>query len=120
LFGNPDAKLLYDELLTDYNRLIRPVANMSEKLTVKLGLKLSQLIDVVRFNNPDWNCITLPNQFAFILRQRVPLLSHSPELSLTFSHPSTSLLILIDLFFSFGFASYSQLLSFGSNLLADL
>jgi nicotinic acetylcholine receptor len=45
--GNPDAKLLYDELLTDYNRLIRPVTNTTDKLTVKLGLKLSQLIDVV-------------------------------------------------------------------------
>jgi len=46
--ANPDAKLLYDELLMDYNRLIRPVANQSETVTVKLGLRLSQLIDVVR------------------------------------------------------------------------
>ena len=43
--GNPDAKLLYDELLADYNRLIRPVANASETVTVKLGIRLSQLID---------------------------------------------------------------------------
>jgi len=45
--ANPDAKRLYDDLLSNYNRLIRPVSNNSEKLTVKLGLKLSQLIDVV-------------------------------------------------------------------------
>ncbi|XP_045116272.1 acetylcholine receptor subunit beta-like 2 isoform X3 [Portunus trituberculatus] len=45
-FANPDAKRLYDDLLSNYNRLIRPVGNNSEKLIVKLGLKLSQLIDV--------------------------------------------------------------------------
>ncbi len=45
--GNPDAKRLYDDLLSNYNRLIRPVGNNSDRLTVKLGLKLSQLIDVV-------------------------------------------------------------------------
>ena len=46
--ADQDAKRLYEDLLTDYNRLIRPVGNNSDKLTVKLGLKLSQLIDVVR------------------------------------------------------------------------
>lgn len=45
--ANPDAKRLYDDLLSNYNRLIRPVGNNSDRLTVKLGLKLSQLIDVV-------------------------------------------------------------------------
>lgn len=45
--ANPHAKKLYDDLLSNYNRLIRPVSNNTEKLTVKLGLKLSQLIDVV-------------------------------------------------------------------------
>ena len=45
--ANPDAKRLYDDLLSDYNKLIRPVGNNSDKLRVKLGLKLSQLIDVV-------------------------------------------------------------------------
>ncbi|XP_065156853.1 LOW QUALITY PROTEIN: acetylcholine receptor subunit alpha-like 1 [Atheta coriaria] len=43
---NPDAKRLYDDLLSNYNRLIRPVGNNSDRLTVKMGLKLSQLIDV--------------------------------------------------------------------------
>ncbi|XP_054159606.1 acetylcholine receptor subunit alpha-like 1 [Oppia nitens] len=43
---NPDAKRLYDDLLSGYNRLIRPVYNNSDKITVKMELKLSQLIDV--------------------------------------------------------------------------
>lgn len=47
--GNQDAKRLYDDLLSNYNRLIRPVGNNSDRLTVKMGLKLSQLIDVVSF-----------------------------------------------------------------------
>lgn len=48
IWGNPDAKRLYDDLLSNYNRLIRPVGNNSDRLTVKMGLRLSQLIDVVR------------------------------------------------------------------------
>ncbi|XP_018323259.1 acetylcholine receptor subunit alpha-like 1 [Agrilus planipennis] len=43
---NPDSKRLYDDLLSNYNRLIRPVGNNSDRLTVKMGLRLSQLIDV--------------------------------------------------------------------------
>ncbi len=50
VLGNPHAKRLYDDLLNNYNLLIRPVSNNTEKLTVRLGLKLSQLIDVVRSN----------------------------------------------------------------------
>lgn len=45
--ANPDAKRLYDDLLSNYNRLIRPVVNNTETLTVRLGLKLSQLIEVM-------------------------------------------------------------------------
>ncbi|XP_063223428.1 acetylcholine receptor subunit alpha-like 1 [Bacillus rossius redtenbacheri] len=44
--ANPDAKRLYEDLLSNYNRLIRPVGNNSDRLTVKMGLKLAQLIDV--------------------------------------------------------------------------
>lgn len=43
---NPDAKRLYDDLLSNYNKLVRPVINVSDALTVKIKLKLSQLIDV--------------------------------------------------------------------------
>jgi nicotinic acetylcholine receptor len=46
--ANPDAKRLYDDLLADYNRLIRPVSNHTDKVTVKLGLRLSQLVDLVK------------------------------------------------------------------------
>lgn len=45
--GNPDAKRLYDDLLSTYNRLIRPVSNNTQTVLVKLGLRLSQLIDLV-------------------------------------------------------------------------
>jgi nicotinic acetylcholine receptor len=45
--GNPDAKRLYDDLLSNYNKLVRPVVNVTEAVTVRLKLKLSQLIDVV-------------------------------------------------------------------------
>merc|ERR1719340_325160 len=44
--GNPDAKRLYDDLLSNYNKLVRPVENTSDHLTVRIKLKLSQLIDV--------------------------------------------------------------------------
>nr|WOX02238.1 nicotinic acetylcholine receptor alpha 8 subunit transcript variant X1 [Megalurothrips usitatus] len=44
--ANPDAKRLYDDLLSHYNRLIRPVINNTETLTVYLGIRLTQLIEV--------------------------------------------------------------------------
>lgn len=47
--GNDNAKRLYDDLLrsSGYNKLIRPVGNNSDKLVVRLGIRLSQLIDIV-------------------------------------------------------------------------
>ena len=45
--GNPDAKRLYDDLLSNYNKLVRPVVNTTDILPVRIKLKLSQLIDVV-------------------------------------------------------------------------
>uniref|UniRef100_A0A8D9ER18 Acetylcholine receptor subunit alpha-L1 n=1 Tax=Cacopsylla melanoneura TaxID=428564 RepID=A0A8D9ER18_9HEMI len=44
--ANPDAKRLYDDLLSNYNRLIRPVSSDNDTVLVKLGLRLSQLIDL--------------------------------------------------------------------------
>ena len=43
------AKKLYADLLmrSGYNRLIRPVRHVSEKVIVKIGIVFSQLIDVV-------------------------------------------------------------------------
>lgn len=46
--ANSDAERLYDDLINGYNSLIRPVGNNSDRLTVKMALKLSQLIEVVR------------------------------------------------------------------------
>lgn len=44
---NNDANRLYEDLMMSYNRFVRPVQNESDTLLVKLGLKLSQLVDVV-------------------------------------------------------------------------
>lgn len=46
--ANDNAKRLYDDLLRNsgYNKLIRPVGNATDKLIVKLGIRLSQLIDI--------------------------------------------------------------------------
>ncbi|KAL3253723.1 hypothetical protein MRX96_054502 [Rhipicephalus microplus] len=45
--GSPDAKRLYDDLISRYNKLVRPVVNDTDALTVRIKLKLSQLIEVV-------------------------------------------------------------------------
>jgi len=44
-----DAKRLYDDTLRfgGYNKLIRPASNTSDALTVRIGLRLTQIIDVV-------------------------------------------------------------------------
>ncbi|TKR92628.1 hypothetical protein L596_007246 [Steinernema carpocapsae] len=44
--SNKDAARLFEDLLADYNKLVRPVDNNSETLVVKFKLKLSQLLDV--------------------------------------------------------------------------
>lgn len=44
---NPDVKRLFDDLMNGYNSIIRPVSNNSDRLEVKMGIRLSQLIDVV-------------------------------------------------------------------------
>lgn len=55
-FANTDAERLYDDLINGYNSLIRPVGNNSDRLTVKMALKLSQLIEVVSIScsHIDW------------------------------------------------------------------
>ena len=44
---NREASKLYEDLLSDYNKLVRPVDNTSSTLIVTFKLKLSQLLDVV-------------------------------------------------------------------------
>lgn len=48
LQGQHEKRLLND-LLHTYNLLERPVANESDPLTVRFGLTLQQIIDVVSF-----------------------------------------------------------------------
>lgn len=58
--ANPDAKRLYDDLLSNYNRLIRPVVNNTETLTVYLGLKITQIIEVSLRNQVSFSmCLCL-------------------------------------------------------------
>ncbi|KAK0428454.1 hypothetical protein QR680_010817 [Steinernema hermaphroditum] len=44
--ANEDAKRLYDDLMVNYNRHRRPAASPHEAITIKLKLRLSQIIDV--------------------------------------------------------------------------
>uniref|UniRef100_A0AC34F1T0 Nicotinic acetylcholine receptor alpha subunit n=1 Tax=Panagrolaimus sp. ES5 TaxID=591445 RepID=A0AC34F1T0_9BILA len=44
--GNEDAKRLYDDLMVNYNRHRRPAMSPNEPTTIKLKLRLSQIIDV--------------------------------------------------------------------------
>lgn len=55
--ANPDAKRLYDDLLSNYNRLIRPVSNNNDSILVRLGLRLSQIIDLVSLKYFTYNNI---------------------------------------------------------------
>lgn len=64
--GNPDAKRLYDDLLSNYNKLVRPVVNTSDVLKVSIKLKLSQLIDVVSFKCQQFPFVTLFSYWNFI------------------------------------------------------
>lgn len=43
----PHEKRLLNNLLNNYNTLERPVSNESDALTVRFGLTLQQIIDVV-------------------------------------------------------------------------
>lgn len=53
------ARLRHDLFNTDYDPELRPVLNMSDKVTVKLGISLHQLIDVVRITLVSLNRLTL-------------------------------------------------------------
>ena len=61
--ASPEAKRLYDDKLKrgDYNKLIRPVGNTTDTLVVKIGLRLTQIIDVVSL----WNYVRLGQDIKF-------------------------------------------------------
>lgn len=44
--GHLASKRLYEDLLSDYNRLVRPVLNNNDTLYVNLSLKLTQLLEI--------------------------------------------------------------------------
>eukprot|EP00095_Tigriopus_kingsejongensis_P004180 maker-scaffold47_size466558-snap-gene-3.40 protein:Tk04180 transcript:maker-scaffold47_size466558-snap-gene-3.40-mRNA-1 annotation:"acetylcholine receptor subunit alpha-like" len=67
--GNPDAKRLYDDLLSNYNKLVRPVVNTTDPLTVRIKLKLSQLIDVFWF---DYKLVWDPSEYGGVQQLHVP------------------------------------------------
>jgi hypothetical protein len=45
--ASEDAKRLLDDILSNYNNLVRPVEKPSDHIKVYLGLKLSQIADIV-------------------------------------------------------------------------
>uniref|UniRef100_T1JNF7 Neurotransmitter-gated ion-channel ligand-binding domain-containing protein n=1 Tax=Strigamia maritima TaxID=126957 RepID=T1JNF7_STRMM len=46
VFGSEDEERLVRDLFRGYNKLIRPVQNMSETVNVEFGLSFIQLINV--------------------------------------------------------------------------
>uniref|UniRef100_A0A915PMI5 Uncharacterized protein n=1 Tax=Setaria digitata TaxID=48799 RepID=A0A915PMI5_9BILA len=46
LYGNEDAKRLYDDLMVNYNKHRRPAPGPNKPITIRLKLRLSQIIDV--------------------------------------------------------------------------
>lgn len=44
---NEDAKRLLDDLLSNYNNLVRPVEKYGDAIKLFLGMKLSQIADIV-------------------------------------------------------------------------
>lgn len=85
--GNENAKKLYRRLTRDYNKLLRPVNNSTERLIIKLGLKLSQLIGVVSTPLPSPRSRRVMD-FRQIHCNPSHYLSHNPSHSLSrnFSH----------------------------------
>lgn len=75
--ANPDAKRLYDDLLSSYNRLIRPVQNNTDKITVWMRLRLSQLIDLVSPAHRPPPARTLP--LPTLPRRPPPILPECPS-----------------------------------------
>ena len=47
--ANEDAKRLLDDLFANYNNMVRPVANPADIIKLHLGIKLSQIADIVSF-----------------------------------------------------------------------
>lgn len=46
--SSEDAKRLLDDMLSNYNNLVRPVEKPTDTIKLFLGIKLSQISDIVR------------------------------------------------------------------------
>jgi hypothetical protein len=46
--GSLNEKRLQEDLIRHYNVLVRPVEKNSDQLVVRFGIKLTQILDVVR------------------------------------------------------------------------
>ena len=45
--ASEDAKRLLNDLFENYNKMVRPVKNPEDKIRLYLGIKLSQISDIV-------------------------------------------------------------------------
>jgi hypothetical protein len=52
VIGSEDEERLVRDLFRGYNKLIRPVQNMTQKVDVRFGLAFVQLINVVSVTTP--------------------------------------------------------------------
>ncbi len=48
VFGDKNAKRLLEDLLKNYNTVVRPVVKPNDCIKLYLGIKLSQIADIVR------------------------------------------------------------------------
>lgn len=46
--GDKDARRLIDDLLKTYDSIVRPVTQPNDQIKLYLGIKLSQIADIVR------------------------------------------------------------------------
>ena len=49
--AGPNERRLLTDLMANYNKLERPVANESEAVVLKFGLTLQQIMDVVGYSS---------------------------------------------------------------------
>ena len=87
--GNKEARRLYDDIFSKYNKLIRPVRNLSEPVQVSMGLRLSQLIEVVSLGEemvwdlpflaqlfPQGRMMRFVSSIIFLYLKKSPFVSH--------------------------------------------
>lgn len=53
----PDEQRLFYTLMTGYERAVRPTKHASDAVVVKLGISLTQIMDLVSYSKPKKNVI---------------------------------------------------------------